>query len=61
MKNAGVVWTPDKLAAYLGGPQKMIPGIRMTFPGFGNPSDALDVVAYLSTLRENAPQRAAAE
>ena len=49
MKSAGIVWTPDKLATYLAGPQKMIPGIRMTFPGFNNPSDAQDVVSYLAT------------
>ncbi len=60
MKGAGVVWTPDKLAAYLAGPQKMIPGIRMTFPGFSNPADAQDVVSYLSTLKQQ-PARTAAE
>lgn len=47
MKGAGVVWTPDKLALYLGGPQKMLPGVRMTFPGFSNPKDAQDVIGYL--------------
>jgi cytochrome c len=60
MKGAGVVWTPDKLVAYLAGPQKMIPGIRMTFPGFSNPADADDVVSYLSTLKAQ-PARTAAE
>jgi cytochrome c len=60
MKGAGIVWTPEKLAAYLAGPQKMIPGIRMTFPGFGNPADAEDVVSYLSALKPQ-PARTAAE
>lgn len=42
MKGSGVVWTADKLAEYPGGPQKMIRGFCMTFPGFGNPSDGQD-------------------
>jgi cytochrome c len=50
MKSAGLAWTPDKLAAYLAGPQKMLPGVKMTFAGFGNPADAEDVVSYLATL-----------
>jgi len=51
MKGAGIVWTEDKLAAYLAGPQRMIPGIRMTFAGFSSSSDAHDVASYLATLR----------
>lgn len=52
MKSAGLAWTPDRLAAYLAGPQKMLPGVKMTFAGFRNPSDAQDVVSYLTTLNE---------
>ncbi|HEY4113301.1 MAG TPA: cytochrome c family protein [Rhizomicrobium sp.] len=51
MKSSGITWTPDRLSAYLAGPQKMVPGIRMTFAGFRNPSDAQDVVGYLATLK----------
>jgi cytochrome c len=51
MKSSGITWTPDKLTAYLAGPQKMVPGIRMTFAGFNNPSDAADVVSYLASLK----------
>ena len=50
MKSAGLAWTPDKLAAYLAGPQKMLPGVKMTFAGFSNAADAQDVVSYLATL-----------
>jgi cytochrome c len=52
MKSAGIAWTPEKLAAYLAAPQKMLPGVRMTFAGFANPGDAQDVVSYLATLKE---------
>jgi cytochrome c len=51
MQGAHLVWSPDKLQTYLAGPQNMIPGIRMTFSGFSNPSDAQDVVAYLVSLK----------
>jgi cytochrome c len=63
MKSAGLAWTPDKLAAYLAGPQKMLPGVKMTFAGFGNPSDAQDVISYLGTLKDGGqpPARTAAE
>lgn len=52
MKSAGIAWTPEKLAAYLAAPQRMLPGVRMTFAGFANPADAQDVVSYLATLKE---------
>jgi cytochrome c len=52
MKGAGIAWTPDKLAAYLAAPQKMLPGVRMSFAGFANPADAQNVVSYLATLKD---------
>jgi len=63
MKSAGIAWTPEKLAAYLAAPQKMLPGVRMTFAGFANPADVLDVVSYLATLKDGGPpaSRTAAE
>jgi cytochrome c len=51
MKSAGIAWTPDKLAAYLAAPQKMLPGVKMSFAGFANPADTLDVISYLATLQ----------
>jgi cytochrome c len=57
MKSAGIAWTPDKLATYLVAPQKMLPGVKMTFAGFANPADAQDVVSYLCTLQEDANAR----
>ena len=51
MKNFNKVWTEDLIFQYLAGPQKMIPGIKMTFVGLPNEKDRYDVIAYLKTLK----------
>lgn len=51
MKNFNKVWTEDLIFQYLSGPQKMIPGIKMTFVGLPNEKDRYDVIAYLKTLK----------
>src|ERR1051326_4132738 len=51
MKGSGIVWTDDKLKAYLAHPAQVVPGTRMTFAGISNPRDIDDVVAYLGTLK----------
>jgi cytochrome c len=51
MKGSGIVWTDDKLKAYLAHPAQVVPGTRMTFAGISNPHDIDDVVAYLDTLK----------
>ena len=51
MKASGVIWTPAVLETYLAGPQKMIPGINMTFPGEPDAQLRLALVEYLKTLK----------
>jgi len=51
MKNAGFVWTPDKLTAYVTHPSAVVPGNRMAFAGIGNPDQVKDLIAYLETLK----------
>jgi cytochrome c len=51
MKALDKTWTPELLEAYLPGPQKMVPGTKMTFPGLPNQKDRDDVIAYLETLK----------
>ncbi len=51
MKKAGGVWDEARLRAYLPGPQKMIPGIRMTYMGLKNPVQLDDLIAYLKSLK----------
>jgi cytochrome c len=51
LKSAGITWTADKLKAWVGGPQKLVPGTKMAFAGISNPKQVDDLVAYLATLK----------
>ena len=51
MKNSGIVWTTDKLTAYVAHPAQLVPGNRMAFAGVTDPGQQADVVAYLATLK----------
>jgi len=51
MTNANIVWTPDKLFAYLENPPAVVPGNVMYFPGLPDAADRANVIAYLSTLK----------
>jgi len=47
MKNSGVVWTDENLAAYIANPRKFMPKNRMTFAGLRKPEDQAAVIAYI--------------
>jgi cytochrome c len=47
---AGVVWTPDALDAFLADPRGVVPRTRMAFPGLKDDADRADVIEYLKTL-----------
>lgn len=51
LKNSKLVWTEANLKKWVMGPQKMVPGTRMSFAGLIRPQDAEDVVAYLKTRK----------
>lgn len=51
MMKAGLTWDQKTLGEYLAGPQKKVPGTKMGFPGFSDPSEEADVIAYLATLK----------
>ncbi len=51
LKSSGITWTPDKLAAWVGGPQRLVPGTKMAFGGITSAAQRDDVVAYLQTLK----------
>ena len=51
MKGANLTWDVATLQVYLQGPQKKVPGTKMGFPGFSDPQDEADVIAYLQTLK----------
>lgn len=43
-------WDEAKLEAYMTNPQKLVPGIKMTFAGVPKAVDRADIIAYLKTL-----------
>jgi cytochrome c len=47
MKSSGITWSADTLNQFLSGPQKFVPGTRMTFTGLPDEQDRADVIAYL--------------
>ncbi len=51
MMGAGIEWTPENLATFLAGPAAMVPGTKMGFPGFQDPADEANLIAYLETLQ----------
>ena len=49
-KNSHHTWDPETLFRYLAGPQREIPGTKMSFM-LANPQQRADVIAYLQTLK----------
>ncbi|THD78794.1 MAG: cytochrome c family protein [Phenylobacterium sp.] len=47
MKAQAFTWDTDHLDKWLTDPKAMIPGTKMTFVGFKDPKDRIDVIAYL--------------
>ncbi|MDA0702735.1 MAG: cytochrome c family protein [Proteobacteria bacterium] len=54
MRESGIVWTAETLDAFLEAPRKFMPGTKMTYAGVPDPTDRVDLIAYLATLREDA-------
>ena len=46
-KNSGLTWDEATFKEYITGPQKKIPGTKMTFPGLPKPEDRADIIAWL--------------
>ena len=51
MKNSGVVWTREKLAAYIENPKKVVSGTRMIFWGISDQEKIGNLLAYLETFQ----------
>ncbi len=47
MRESGLVWTDDNLAAYLENPRKFMPKNKMSFAGLRNAEDQKAVITYL--------------
>ena len=51
LQASGIVWTPDKLKAFLANPRMALPGTKMTFAGISKDTDNANTIAYLATLK----------
>ena len=47
MRKSGLTWDEATLAQYLRGPDKILPGTKMVFPGLASDADVANVIAYL--------------
>lgn len=47
MKKSGLTWDEATLKQYLKGPDKLLPGTKMAFPGLASDADLANVIAYL--------------
>lgn len=51
MKNSGIVWTREKLAAYIEAPKKVVSGTRMIFWGISDKEKIDNLLAYMATFQ----------
>lgn len=52
MKSSGIIWTPDRLQAFVQKPGAVVPGTKMGFGGVEAAGDAADIVAYLAQMQD---------
>jgi cytochrome c len=52
MKDSGIVWNEQTLAAFLRDPGKTVPGTKMRFWGIGDANQILALQAYLRTYQD---------
>lgn len=51
MKASNIVWTREKLDAFIEHPSAVVPGTRMMFMGVRDPAQRKTIVDYLETLK----------
>ena len=50
MKQSEIIWTPEKLDAYIANPKQLVPGDKMSFSGIAEVKEREDIIAFLNTL-----------
>lgn len=50
MKQSEIIWTPEKLDAYITNPKQFVPGDKMSFSGIAEVQEREDIIAFLNTL-----------
>ncbi|MBN2760994.1 MAG: c-type cytochrome [Rhodobacteraceae bacterium] len=48
LQEAGGIWTPERLNAWLTNPNAYLPGNRMSYPGVRSEQERLDIIAFLA-------------
>ena len=51
LAEGGLVWSEDRLRAYVQNPKAVVPQGSMSFPGLRNETQINDLMAYLATLK----------
>jgi cytochrome c len=51
LQKSGLTWNDANLTKWVGGPQRLVPGNKMAFPGLSSKKQQADVVAYLASLK----------
>jgi cytochrome c len=51
MKQSAIVWSPDKIDAYIAHPKQLVPSNKMKYDGLDDEKDRANVISYLNTLR----------
>ena len=51
MRSLNVVWTVDKIDAYITKPKEVVPGGKMKYDGLANAKARDDLLAYLATKK----------
>lgn len=47
LKASGITWDAAEIDKWIADPKAVVPATKMTFPGFKDPKDRADVIAYL--------------
>jgi cytochrome c len=51
MKQSGIVWTEERIDAYIAAPKKVVPGGKMKYDGLPDAASRADVIAYVMSLK----------
>jgi cytochrome c len=51
MKQSAIIWSPEKIDAYIAQPRKVVPAGKMKYDGLAEAASRADVIAYLTTLK----------
>ena len=51
MRQSGIIWTSEKIDAYIAQPRKVVPGGKMKYDGLADAAVRDDLIAYVMSLK----------